>query len=146
MQNHEHPQRSGRHQYRYLFTTKHHGGDAKAAQWLPDLPESDEFAVFDGADRWELVDEDGNLYGVLPDGEESLRVLGTRLEQIAKFPFAADETPWHGYPCWALRKEDDTSNRRTQRNQPAGEVFGKMVQNGLISSPMRKRLMKGKHI
>src|SRR5260370_13712507 len=59
--------------FRYLFTAKHHGGDKTAAQWHPGLSDDDEFAVFDGADHRELSDEDGNLYGALSDGEESLR-------------------------------------------------------------------------
>ncbi len=133
----EHPQRTRRHQYRYLFTAKHHGGDKSAAQWHPDLSRDDEFAVFDGADEMELSDGGGNLYGALSDGEESLRHLGIFQEQIAKFPRAAAGSPWHGYPVWAVSDE---------KHRPAKEVFDKMVRAGLITQPMRKRLMKGDHV
>jgi hypothetical protein len=113
MLEHLHPQptRSER-QYRYLFTAKHHGGDKTAAQWQPGLSQDDEFAVFEGADERQLSDADGNLYGALPDGEDSLRFLGIYGEQIAEFPCPPAGSPWHGYPIWALN-EEGPSNRRT---------------------------------
>jgi hypothetical protein len=86
MHEHEHPQRTRRSHYRYLFTTKHHRGKRGPAQWLPDLSEDDEFAVFDWADEWEVADKVGNLFGALEDSEEGLRFLGIWQEQIAKFP------------------------------------------------------------
>jgi len=81
MQDHEHPEPTRKHQYRYLFTAKHHGGVKAAAQWI--LNEPDEFAVFAGADEWEFLDDDGNLYGVFQDGAGSLRFLGTYQERSA---------------------------------------------------------------
>ena len=145
MQEHEHPQRTQRNQYRYLFAAKHHGSTAGAAQWSPDLSAEDEFAVFDRADEWELADEDGNLYGVLPHGEDSLRHLGIWHEQIAEFPCAAEGMPWHGYPLWPINHEGP-SNRRKQKYRPEQEVLNRMVEVGLITKPMRTRLMKGRHV
>jgi hypothetical protein len=143
MQDYEHSERTNRHQYRYLFTAKHHGGVKGAAQWT--LSEPDEFAVFDGADEMELSDEQGNLYGALRDGEESLRFLGSYQEQIAEFPCAAEGVPWHGYPMWAIN-QDGPSNRRNQKHRPARQVFDRMVHVGLITRTMRTRLMKGDHV
>ena len=145
MQDHEHPQRSRSHQYRYLFTANHHGETGGAAQWSPELSEEDEFATFDGADERELSDDEGNLYGVLPDGEDSLRYLGIWQEQIAEFPSAAEDTPWHGYPLWPINQEGP-GNRRNQKHRPARDVFDRMIEVGLITSTMRTRLMKGRHV
>jgi hypothetical protein len=145
MQDHEHPQPTRRHQYRYLFTAKHHGDTEGAARWSPDLSEEEEFAVFDGADDMELADDEGNLYGALRDGEDSLRDLGIWQEQIAEFPYAAEEMAWHGYPVWAINHEGP-SNRRNQKHRPAREVFNRMVEVGLITVSMRARLMKGGHV
>ncbi len=133
----EHLQRTRKHQYRYLFTAKHHGGEKNAAQWHPELSPDDEFAVFDGADEMELSDEGGNLFGALSDGQESLRFLGTFREQIAKFPCAPAGSPWHGYPVWPLIDE---------KYRPSKQVFARMLVAGLITQPMRRRLMKGDHV
>ena len=55
--------------YLYLFYDKHHGrGGPEAAQWLPSLSLDDEFDVFDVADRDDLSDERGWLYGMQPAG------------------------------------------------------------------------------
>lgn len=48
--------------YRYLFSNRHHGFDARASRWSLDRDE--EFAVFDTADLHKLRDEEGRLYGV----------------------------------------------------------------------------------
>lgn len=145
MEDHEHPQRTRGHQYRYLFTVKHHGGSKGAAQWAPDLSEADEFAVFDAADNMELSDDEGNLYGALRFGADSLRDLGIWQEQIAEFPLAAEGAPWHGYPIWAINHEGP-SNRRNQKHRPARQVFNRMVEVGLITASMRTRLLKGSHV
>jgi hypothetical protein len=135
MRDHEHPVPTKNHRYRYLFTVKHHGGQKGAAQWI--LPESDEFAVFVWADEWEVSDKNGNLFGGLREGMDSLRYLGTLAEQIAKFPLASEGSPWHGYPVWPV---DDEQER------PAKEVFKKMVEAGLIMEELRRRLMGGHHV
>ena len=88
--------------YQYQFTPKHHGMDKDAAQWLPSLTLNEEFAVFDTADTNNLTDAQGNFYGAERIGTESLRELGTRGEQVAKFPVTAANQPWHGYPAWPL--------------------------------------------
>jgi len=144
MLDHEHPQPTRRHGYRYLFTSKHHEGHGDA-QWVASLSEADEFAVFDGADEMELSDENGNLFGALSEGDDSLRTLGIFAEQIAMFPCAAEGSPWHGYPLWALN-DGAPANRRNQKHRPAREVFDKMVLAGLINQGMRRRLMKGDHV
>jgi hypothetical protein len=148
MQDHEHSETTDNRQRRYLFTAKHHGADRNAAQWRPDLTESDEFAVFnsaDGNEENEFSDEDGNLYGALREGEDSLRELGMFQEQIAEFPCTADGRPWHGYPHWAINQEGP-SNRRNQKHRPANRVFDRMLRVGLINRSMRARLMKGDHV
>jgi hypothetical protein len=143
MLDHPHPRHTRRRQFRYLFTSKHHGGHGDG-QWLPSLSEDDEFAVFESADDLDLSDEDGNFFGALPEGD-SLRMLGTRHEQIAMFPLMAEGSPWHGYPLWALDKSGP-ANRRNQKHRPAKGVFDKMVEARLIDEPKRRRLMKGDHI
>jgi hypothetical protein len=144
MQDHEHTERTRRHAHRYLFTAKHHGGGGQYdARWI--VTEQEEFAVFDGADERDLLDEDRNLYGALRDDVESLRHLGTYQEQIAEFPCTAEGMPWHGYPMWAINQEGP-SRRRNPRHRPARAVFDRMVEVGLINAAMRKRLMAGGHV
>ena len=84
-----HPVTTARSGYQYQFTPKHHGADKNAAQWLPAVTLDEEFAVFNTADVNNLADDDGNLYGVEKIGDDDLRVLGTRGEQVAKFPATA---------------------------------------------------------
>jgi hypothetical protein len=93
--------------------------------------------VFEGADNREIMDEAGNLYGALPEGQ-SLRFLGTRWQQVAKFPLVAVGQPWHGYPVWPVGEDE--------RNRPPKTVLNKMTETGLISASMRRRLMKGDHV
>ena len=134
-----HEIRTTRSQFQYQFTPKHHGNDKKAAQWLPSLTLGEEFSVFNMADENELRDAAGNLYGiekVYPDG---LRTIGTRGEQIAKFPAAVDTQPWHGYPTWVLwdgyRAGDDM--------KPPRELLDAILEKGFITKRGRKRLGKG---
>ena len=139
-----HPEPTGRGGYRYVFTPKHHGADPDAAQWLPALTLEEEFSVFDGADDHELTDDEGALYGVLLDGEDGLRSLGTWNQQVAEFPAAREGEPWHGYPLYPL-KDQGPENRRGQQLRPETAVFNKMVGAGLITRSQRRRLMKGDH-
>src|SRR5215470_11866459 len=112
MLDHEHPQKTRRHHYRYWFTQKHHGGHGDG-QWLETLSEDDEFSVFDGADEMEIADQDKNLYGALPEGENSLRLLGIYQEQIAKFWGPQNEQePWHGFPVWSINQEGPGNRRK----------------------------------
>jgi hypothetical protein len=139
-----HDQRTTRSDYQYQFTPKHHGADPGAAQWLPELSLEEEFAIFDVADEHDLSDDDGRLYGVQRDADESLRYIGIWHEQVAKFPLAREGEAWHGYPAYPL-VDEGPENRRGQSSRPAGAVFGKMVRAGLISQSQRRRLMKGDH-
>jgi hypothetical protein len=135
---------TGRNQYRYQFTPKHHGGDANAAQWLPSLSLEEEFSVFDGADEYDLSDDDGRLYGMLTDGDEGFRTIGTWNQQVAEFPHAREGEAWHGYPLYPLI-ELGPENRRGQKGRPAKEVFDKMARAGLITRSQRRRLLKGEY-
>ena len=104
---HLHPQPTQRSAYRYFFYDKHHGrGGPDAAQWLPDLTDAEEFGVFDQADLLEFSDAQGNLYGISigPAPDSPVRIIGTRRQQIAKFPVAHHGAAWHGYPLAPLEK------------------------------------------
>src|SRR5882724_11126823 len=92
-----HGQTTATNHLQYQFTPKHHGQGGDAAQWLPDLTLVEEFSIFDLADLHRFADEDGNRYGILLDGAV-IRDLGTWTQQMAKFPFAREGEPWHGYP------------------------------------------------
>lgn len=137
-----HDRVTGRSQYQYQFTPKHHGADAKAAQWLPSLSLEEEFAVFDAADQHELADDGGRFYGAVPDGADGLRTLGTWNQQVAEFPHAREGEAWHGYPLYPLI-ELGPENRRGDACRPAKQVFDRMVLVGLITPRQQKRLMKG---
>jgi len=138
-----HPTPTQRSGYQYLFTTKHHGADLQAAQWLPELLLEEEFAVFDRADQLEIADGDGWLYGVQPEGS-GLRELGTWSQQLAAFPHARLGEAWHGYPLMPLN-ERAPQNRRGEKMRPSKAVFLKMELAGVITTAQRKRLMKGDH-
>lgn len=130
--------------YRYQFTPKHHGADAGAARWLQSLSLDEEFDIFDAADGGDFSDEDGNLYGALQDGLESLRYIGVWHEQVAEFPTAREGEAWHGYPVYPL-VDEGPENRRGAKSRPAKIVFEKMARAGLISHSQRRRLLKGDH-
>jgi hypothetical protein len=135
---------TGRSNYRYQFTPKHHGADGTAAQWLPNLSLDEEFAVFDEADEHEISDEEGRLYGVQRDTEGELRYLGTWNQQVAEYPVAREGEAWHGYPLYPLI-ELGPENRRGQKGRPAKEAFDKMARAGIITRGQRRRLLKGDH-
>ena len=140
-----HPSATRRSEYRYLFSSKHHGhGGSDAAQWLPTLSPDAEFSVFETADFHGVSDEGGSLFGVLIENREVLS-LGTQDQQIAKFPSARPGEPWHGYPLWPLREEPPIE-RRGEKHRPSKDVFLKMETAGLLSARDRKRLMKGDHV
>lgn len=139
-----HPQPTRRSQYRYVFTAKHHGGGPPdAARWF--LNPLEEFSVFDDADFFEIADDAGRLYGILRDGADGLRYLGTWNQQLAEFPLANEGQPWHGYPLWPL-KDFGPENRRGEKHRPAKQVFVVMERAGLITRRERKRLLKGSHV
>ncbi len=134
-----HNARTRRSELAYQFTPKHHGGDRNATQWLPELTLGEEFAIFDMADEHELADAGGTLFGLQREGQDSLRSLGTQREQIAKFPYARPGEAWHGYPVYPIEGLG-------QKDRPAKEVFVRMVERGMISGEMKRRLMGGKHV
>lgn len=139
-----HPTRTEQNDYSYWFTTKHHGGDRTAAQWLPSLSLDEEFAIFNEADEHGLADEDGNLYGIRRDNEGDVLYIGTLKQQVAEFPHARQGEAWHGYPHYPLI-ELGPANRRGQRGRPARVVFDLMVQAGIITRSQERRLLKGDH-
>ena len=140
-----HAEVTGRSGYRYQFTPRHHGAAADAAQWLPSLSLAEEFAVFNAADRHELSDDEGRLYGVQPDGDDGLRYLGTWNQQIAEFPLARDGEAWHGYSLYPVNASA-SPNRQGEKSRPDKVVFDRMVRAGIITRRQRKRLMKGDHV
>jgi hypothetical protein len=144
---HLHPATTQRNRYRYFFYDKHHGrGGPEAAQWSPELSEAEEFAIFDQSDVLDLSDEQGNLYGlsIREEPERQVRYLGTRRQQIAKFPFSHPGAPWHGFPLGPLERTRD-GPRPPIRALPQ-DALSKMVASGLIDGQQRRRLLKGKHI
>jgi len=143
------PVRTTRRRLGYVFTPKHHGGDATGSRWMTDLTFDEEFAIFDRADgivvadptlmdERQVADGNGNLYGyeILPTGSLRLRELGTRLQQMAEFPCQIQGADWHGYPIYPIQYQG-------QKCKPAKEVFDRMVQLGDISQAQGKRLKKG---
>ncbi len=89
----------------YLFHPKHHHSKStKWSQWRPDLPDEDEFQVFELADLHALErGPNGDMFGVLPAPGGDLRFIGTDEEQVAFFPEASVGLPWHGYPVIPAR-------------------------------------------
>jgi hypothetical protein len=140
----EHPTRTQRRRFRYLFTAKHHGGDKGAAMWLPEINQETEFSIFDRADLHEIADEREWLYGVLLDERGRLRNIGTWDEQVAEFQRpATDGEPWHGYPQWPV-DETGPPNRRKQSCCPDRVVFTLMMTAGIITKIQRKRRLTGR--
>lgn len=140
-----HPVPTRRSGYRYLFYDKHHGRDVYAARWLPSVSHDDEFAVFDTADFHALSDDRGWLYGIHRGPEGEVLVLGTWDQQVAEFPSARENEPWHGYPLWPL-KDKGPENRRGEKHRPSKAVFQMIEDAGLITTRDRKRLSKGDHV
>ena len=140
-----HPILTRRKGQQYFFYTKHHQlSHSKDSQWLlpPSLTQDQEFWVFDNAENLELSDGPGNLYGFRQKSGKSTLSLGTRGEQVAKFPFTPANQAWHGYPIWPIAKKRDDEDLRPIPN----EVLDKMVEKGVIDARERKRLRKGDHI
>ncbi len=138
-----HPVATRRSGHRYLFYVKHHGG-GDAAKWLQELTPDDEFTIFDTADFHDLSCERGWLYGVRNGLGGEVLALGTDRQQIAEFPHARSNEPWHGYPVWPL-KEEGPENRKGEKFRPAPVVFKNMEKTGLITTQERMRLMKGNY-
>lgn len=141
---------------RYIFTVKHHGGDASASCWTQALSLDEEFAIFDRADGaldaggvfQQVADKHGNLYGYegLHGLGPHLRDLGTWGQQLAEFPVQRDGMPWHGYPIWPINPPPHLQKYRGQRCRPDKEVFARMEELGHIDAPRKARLSKGDFI
>ena len=141
---HPQPTRNGRF---YCFSVKHHRlDDSNDAQWLRELRRDEEFGIFALADERDLSDESGNLYGLRLGINGEVLELGTRGQQIAKFPLAHPNQPWHGYPLWPLKPYAGGSNRGAKKVQPSKLVFVTMERAGLLTERNRKRLQKGDQI
>jgi hypothetical protein len=132
----DHDEVTDAHQYRYQSTPKHHGADREAAQWLRQLTLGEEFRIFNIADVNELTDPSGNLFGAERVGEDDLRDIGTRGEQVARFPVADANQAWHDYPAWPL----------AGGMKPSKAVFRRMEQQGIVTTRGRKRLDKGDRV
>ena len=152
-----HPRPTARRNLQYLFTPKHHGGDATASCWLTAIMLNEEFAIFDRADGIvvavpgddeQVADPDGNLYGyeVLGAANQHLRELGTWDQQMAEYPVQQPGAPWHGYPIWPINPVATGQQFQGQRCRPLPAVFRRMEQLGHITHSHRKRLMKGDFI
>ena len=128
----------------YFFYDKHHtpANVESAAQWLPGLPPAEEFGVFELADRHDLSNSTGHLFG-LRIRERLVLELGMLGEQVAAFPVVRGDKPWHGYPHWPLAKDGGPDGRTYP---PPRQALRKMESAGLISSKQRRRLEAGKHI
>lgn len=143
----EHPVPTSRRGLIYLFTPKHHGGNASASCWLTELTFDEEFAIFDRADEHQVEDSAGNLYGyqVLEASNRHLRDLGSWSQQMAEYPVQRPGSPWHGYPIWPIASMAPPQYQG-QRCRPERQVFDRMVELGDITIGQRKRLKKGEFI
>ncbi len=140
---HLHPERTARSQFQYFFYEKHHGGgDPRVSQWAPDVTENAEFGIFDQADALELFDHKGNLYGARRSAAaDELLILGTLGQQVAKFPNARPNEPWHGYPLRPIKANGDV--QPPDRPVPK-EALQRMVDTGVLSRSEMSRIRKGK--
>ena len=139
-----HPIRTSPKGYQYFFHPKHHvprQGDHSC--WLPTISRDVEFSIFESAVRLDLGDEDGNLYNVERDEEDSLMTLGHESEQIAFFWKPRSEMEWHGYPLWPLITRQ-SNPRVKQMNRPSDSVFEMLVQTGRLTIKESLRLKKGR--
>jgi len=140
----EHDERTRRRDLRYCFSAAHHGrGATDDAQWIEDLDERGEFAIFALAVWHDFSDPNGNLYGLRRGDGDAILALGTRGEQVAKFWEAHEGQPWHGFPLWPLA----TSGPVNRRKHPAPKAaLKKMEAAGVLRPTQRKRLQKGDRI
>jgi len=136
-------QRTRKRRLKYEITGKHHGGNRRAAMWLPQVTHAEEFAIFDVADFNDIFDNAGSLYGVQPLREEQLRHIGVWNEQVAKFPRKRANEPWHGYPVWPLEIAREGRHKKPKKLRPPKEIFERMCDAKLITERQRMRLMNG---
>lgn len=133
--------------YWYFFIDKQHKPEAvrsKDSQWLREMSHDEEFAVFELAVTHDLSNERGVLYGLRLDEEGTVMTLGTREEQVARFPVPPEGHAWHGYPVWPIMRLDQ--DRRSRKSPPPLPVLKKMQDAKLIDGTQRKRLAGGRSI
>jgi hypothetical protein len=141
---HLHPERTRTHDYQYFFYDEHHGrGGPEVAQWAEDLSEAEEFGIFDRSDELDLSDDAGNLYGLRIGPDLEILELGTLKQQVAKFPHAHPDQPWHGFPLGPLKpaRQPQPPTREIPR-----DALRKMEERGLLDAAQRKRLERGKFV
>ncbi|MEX2188144.1 MAG: hypothetical protein WD875_15160 [Pirellulales bacterium] len=129
-----------------MFHPKHHvGGLRTIAQWARGISRNEEFGIFDTADRLEVADEAGNLFGVLRGENGRICTLGAWDEQIAFFPCTPANEAWHGYPLFPVNKGLSKSKPPPSRPVPLA-VFRRMTVAGLLKEDETKRLARGRHL
>jgi hypothetical protein len=120
----------------YLSDYRHRGnGDARYKSfWLATIPASTEFEIFCVSDTKNLLDEDGNLFGCLDDGETE---IGTKGEVLCKFWNPHNQVnPWHGHRVSpSLRSADEIKIPTVQQwidSQSITRTFGRSIQRGEV--------------
>ncbi len=125
----------------YFFHRKHHDyANTRESQWLPrqDLTDAQEFGIFDEADRYQSVDDAGDLFGVrIVEGK--LKALGTCGQQMARFWKEHVEQPWHGHPLWPLVVRNDNI-----KGVCPLKALIVMKNTGLVNKKQFRRLSKGR--
>lgn len=132
--------RTQRSNLAYQMTSKHHRSNSTSeeAQWRGSLTDDEEFLVFDLADLHALESfPDGDLFGVLPNEEGELLEIGSRDEQLAKFPVQPVAMRWHGYPMRCEYKNDPRG--------PDRQVWSRLVAAGLATEEQVMRLKRGQN-
>lgn len=130
----------------YIQTEKHHSpGNERFAQWAPAVTEDEEFMCFETAVVHGIEDGKLNKFGVLPDGPDGLRDLGTCGQQIAKFPRTRDDFPWHGFPLHPII-EGKLNPSFVKNSNPGNDVFTKLLSSKLITKQMKKKLRRGDRV
>jgi hypothetical protein len=140
----EHPVATDKSHYRYFFYGKHHAQhESDDAQWLRELWGDPEFQIFNQADKFDVLGENGDLFGLRRDAIGKVLEIGTRKEVVAQFPKTRDNQAWHGYPTWPISRKDPEGRQRLPVPRVA---LKRMVEIGWLTDRDRKRLEKGKHI
>jgi hypothetical protein len=118
----------------YISLHKHRGaGDRRHKHmWAVEFVPTAEHALFCKSQQHNWSDEDGNYWGVEPNG---MVQLGERGEIIAKFPANANPiNPWHGYP---VAPEDGKEN-----DCPPDELVLAWIETSTITETLGFRIMR----
>ncbi|MGO9598098.1 MAG: hypothetical protein ACLP7Q_08910 [Isosphaeraceae bacterium] len=140
----EHPVATDKNHYRYFFYGKHHAQhESDEAQWLRQLWGDPEFQIFNQADKFDILGENGDLFGLRRDAQGRVLPLGTRGEEVAEFPRARENDAWHGYPMWPISRKDPEGRQRLPVPRAA---LKRMVEIGWLTKGQSKRSQAGKRI